>query len=100
MQYLVGEKLQKSPYSLNWQNLAVFKILGRKSKLSTFLGPDGTRFARFHFKAQKSLNFQGPPLPTAIIMGVARIKIIMSRAIETTSTLKGLSHEIDLKKFT
>jgi hypothetical protein len=33
-QYLVGEKLQKSPYSLSLQNLAVFQILGRKSKYS------------------------------------------------------------------
>jgi hypothetical protein len=30
-----------------------------------FLGPNGTRFARCHFRAQKSLNVQCPPLPMA-----------------------------------
>jgi hypothetical protein len=30
---------------------------------STFLGPNGTRFARCPFRAQKSLDFQGPRLP-------------------------------------
>ncbi len=40
-----------------------------------------------HFRAQKSLNFQGPPLPMALVIDVANIKIIMSRAIQTTCTL-------------
>ncbi len=31
--------------------------------ISTFLGPNGTRFARCHFRVQKSLDFQGPSLP-------------------------------------
>jgi hypothetical protein len=43
-------------------------------------GPNGTRFAGCHFRAQKSLDFQSPPLPIALVMGVARIKI-MSFAI-------------------
>jgi hypothetical protein len=46
-----------------------------------FLGPNGTRFARGHFRAQKSLDFQGPPLPMALEMDVAHIKIISSRPI-------------------
>jgi hypothetical protein len=33
-----------------------------------FLGPNGTRFARGHFRAQISLDFQGPALPTALVM--------------------------------
>jgi hypothetical protein len=47
----------------------------------------GTRFARCHFRAQKNLDFQGPSLPMALVMDVARIKIIMSRSIEETDTL-------------
>jgi hypothetical protein len=34
----------------------------------TFLGPKGTRFALCHFRSQKSLDFQGPPLPMALEM--------------------------------
>jgi hypothetical protein len=46
------------------------------------VGPEnGTRFARSHFRAQESLDFQGPPLPIALAIDVARIKIITSRAI-------------------
>ncbi len=41
---------------------------------STFLGPNGTSFARSHFKAQKSLDFQGPPLPLPLVMDLARLK--------------------------
>ncbi len=41
-----------------------------------FLCPNGTRFARGHFRAQISLDFQGPPLPMALEMDVAHIKII------------------------
>jgi hypothetical protein len=46
-----------------------------------FSGQNGTRFARCHFGAQKSLDFQGPPLPMALKLDVACIKIIMSHAI-------------------
>jgi hypothetical protein len=34
----------------------------------TFLGPNSTLFARCHFRAQKSLDFQGPPLPMPLVM--------------------------------
>ncbi len=33
------------------------------------------------FKGPKSLDFQGPPLPMALVIDVARIKIITSRAL-------------------
>jgi hypothetical protein len=33
-----------------------------------FFGPNGTRFAFFHFRAQKSLDFQDPPFPMALEM--------------------------------
>ncbi len=36
---------------------------------------------RFHSRAQKSLDFQGPSLPLALVIDVARIKIITSSAI-------------------
>ncbi len=50
-------------------------------KISTFLGPNGTRFPCGHLRAEKSLNFQGPPLPMALEMDVAHIKIISSHPI-------------------
>ncbi len=34
----------------------------------------------------KSIDFQGPPFPMALVIDVARIKIITSRAIKTTGT--------------
>jgi hypothetical protein len=37
----------------------------------TFSGPNGTRFARCHFMAQKSLDFQSPPFPMALVVDVA-----------------------------
>jgi hypothetical protein len=46
-----------------------------------FLGPNGTQFAHCHFMAQKSLDFQDTHLPMTLVMGVASIKIITSRAI-------------------
>jgi hypothetical protein len=42
---------------------------------------NGTRFARCHFRTRKSVNFQGPPLPMALVMDVARIKIITAWSI-------------------
>jgi hypothetical protein len=48
---------------------------------SIFWGPNGTYLARGHFRAQKSLDFKGPPLPMALKMDVAYIKIISSRPI-------------------
>ncbi len=32
------------------------------------LGQNGSSFARAHFRAKKSLDFQGPPLPMALEM--------------------------------
>jgi hypothetical protein len=37
-------------------------------KILTFLGQNGTSFARGHFRAQKSLDFKSPPLPMALEM--------------------------------
>ncbi len=41
--------------------LRIFYIAGLITK---FLGQNGTRSARCHFRAPKSLQFQGPPLPS------------------------------------
>jgi hypothetical protein len=65
---------------------SLFAISGQKKSrfeepISTFLGQNGTDFVRCHFRAQKSLDFQGPTLPMALVMHVAHIKIITSRAI-------------------
>ncbi len=50
--------------------------------ITKFLGQNGTRSARCHFRAPKSLQFQGPPLPSNDPRnGFAPIKIISSRAI-------------------
>jgi hypothetical protein len=40
-----------------------------------------------HFRAQKSLDFQGPPLPMPLVMMLHPLKTIMYRAIKTTGTL-------------
>ncbi len=50
-------------------------------------GPNGTRFTR-HFRAQKSLDFQGPPPSNAPRNDVALLKTITYRAIKTTGILK------------
>jgi hypothetical protein len=34
--------------------------------LNDLIGPNGTGFTRCHFRAQKSRDFQGPPLPLAL----------------------------------
>ncbi len=49
-------------------------------------GPNGNSLARCHFRAQKSFDFQGPTL-RALVMDIARLKIIMSSPIKTTGTL-------------
>jgi hypothetical protein len=36
--------------------------------ISTYLGPNGTRFARGHFRDHKNLDFQGPLPPMALEM--------------------------------
>ncbi len=71
---------KKINYSGHWKGWAL--------KISTFLGPNGTRFARCHFRAQESLDFQGPPLPMTLKIGSYRIWRITYRAIKTTGTLK------------
>ncbi len=38
-------------------------------------------FARSHFRAQKSLNFHGPPILMPLVMDLARLKTISFRAI-------------------
>jgi hypothetical protein len=50
-------------------------------EISTFMGTNGTRCTCCHFRAPKSLDFQGPTLPMALVMDVARILIITSHAI-------------------
>jgi hypothetical protein len=64
---LMGQ-LGQIHYSGHWKGWAL--------KISTFLGPNSTRFARGHFRAQKSLDFQGPPLPMALKMDFPPMKII------------------------
>ncbi len=55
--------------------------------LGSFLVPNGTRNARCHFRAQISLDFQGPNHTIALVMDIARLKIITSRDIKSTGTL-------------
>ncbi len=49
---------------------SITRAIGRRwaLKILTFLGPNGTRFARCRCRAQKSLDFQGPSLPMTIEM--------------------------------
>jgi hypothetical protein len=51
------------------------------------LGGGGGGVRSCHFRAQKSLDFQGPPLRNAPRNDVAPLKIITYRAIKTTGTL-------------
>jgi hypothetical protein len=44
------------------------RLLLYLTKNLDFFGPNGIRFARCNFRAQKSLDFQGPPLPMALEM--------------------------------
>ena len=60
-------------YLGNWKGWAL--------KISTFLGSNCTRCCSCNFRAQKSLDFQGPPLPIAHVMSLHRIKIITACAI-------------------
>ncbi len=65
---LNGFEAGKIHYSVHWKGWAL--------EYSTFLGPNGTPFAPSHFRAQKSLDFQGPPLPMHRVMDLARFKTI------------------------
>jgi hypothetical protein len=58
------------------ENPLLWPLEGVGPESETFLG-----FARCHFRAQKSLDFQGPPLPMALEIGFSRINIITSRTI-------------------
>jgi hypothetical protein len=49
--------------------------------LGPVLGPNDTRLAHCHFRTQISLDIQGPPLPIALIMDFARLKIFTYRTI-------------------
>ena len=44
-------------------------------------GPKNLNYSRWHFRPQKSLDFQGLPLLIAQVMSLPRIKIIMARSI-------------------
>ncbi len=46
----------------------------RWERNGTFLGQNDTCFARYHFRAQKSLDFQGPALPMALEMDLPASK--------------------------
>ncbi len=47
-----------------------------------------------HFRAQKSLNFQGPPLPMPHVMMLHPSKPLSTSAIKTTGTLVVLSSRV------
>jgi hypothetical protein len=44
---------------------------------------EGVGFTRFYFRAQKSLDFQSPPLSLDLVMDVAHIKTITFGAIHS-----------------
>ncbi len=48
------------------------------------MGSDGTGFRLLPFQGPKSLDFQGAPLPMALVMDLARINIIMSPPYKRT----------------
>jgi hypothetical protein len=59
-------KLWRSTFIFNlWVGAEILDEL-ILSVMETFLGTNGSLFARCHFRAQKSLDFQGPPLPMAL----------------------------------
>ncbi len=50
--------------------------------LDFFRGPENApRFARCHFRAPKSLDFQGPPIPMALVMDLPVSKQYVPRHI-------------------
>jgi hypothetical protein len=53
----------------------------RKGMKETLLGPNDISLRSFPFQGQKSLDFQGPPLPMALVLDDALIKINSSLAI-------------------
>ncbi len=51
-------------------NLYMYRIC----VILTCLGPNGTRFARCHFRVQKSLDFQGPLLLMALVIDLPALE--------------------------
>ncbi len=45
-----------------------------------FLGPNGTQFDCSNFEAQKSLDFQSPPLPMPLVMDLACLNTLLTAA--------------------
>ncbi len=52
-----------------------------------FFGPKWHSLRSCHFRAQKSLDFQGPPLPMPQVMLLHSSKPLSTSAIKTTGTL-------------
>jgi len=51
--------------------------------ISTFLGPNGIRFAPCRFRGQKIVDLQGPPLPMSLVMDVHKQMNINNRHIDS-----------------
>ncbi len=68
--------------------------------LPTFLGPKWHSLRSIPFQGPKKSRFQGPSLPVAFVIDIARIKIIASRAIKRVVTLiviwKHLIYKLEL----
>jgi hypothetical protein len=70
---------------LKWRaNLLLGALEGVGPGNLDFFGPKWHSLPCCNFRAQKSLDFHGPTLTMALVMGIARLKIITSRAITTT----------------
>jgi hypothetical protein len=52
-----------------------------------FLSPNGSRFACCYFRAQKSLNFQGPTLPVALEINLSASKSLHPEPYKQQGTL-------------
>jgi hypothetical protein len=52
-----------------------------------FFGPKWHWLRSLSFQGPKKSRFQGPPLIMALVIDIARLKIITYRAIKTTGTL-------------
>jgi hypothetical protein len=74
MQKLVDIKLPMCLFFYMALGLNDFDAGKSITPLLDFFGPNDTRFARCHFRAQKSLDFQGPPLPMALEMDIPASK--------------------------
>jgi hypothetical protein len=70
---IIKQKGKKNPWCLLFCDFLM--TLSLKNDVN------GTRFARSHFRTQKSLDFHGQPLPMLLVMDVERLKTITYRAI-------------------